>query len=79
MGIVCQTESGGVMPDAGPALGPHVAAGGGLAISFASAGQREAIYRMRHATYAAELGQHAVNEAGRLTDPLDTLDRRAHV
>ena len=62
------------MPDATPALGPHVAAGGGLAISFASAGQREAIYRMRHATYAAELGQHAVNEAGRLTDPLDTFN-----
>lgn len=26
---------------------------------------------MRHATYAEELGQHAVNEDGRLTDPLD--------
>ncbi len=42
-----------------------------LAISLASSAQREAIYRMRHATYAEELGQHAVNEDGRLTDSLD--------
>jgi histidinol-phosphate/aromatic aminotransferase/cobyric acid decarboxylase-like protein len=32
---------------------------------------REAIYRQRHAVYACELGQHAPNAAGRLTDPLD--------
>jgi histidinol-phosphate/aromatic aminotransferase/cobyric acid decarboxylase-like protein len=32
---------------------------------------REVIYRQRHAVYACELGQHAPNAAGRLTDALD--------
>lgn len=45
-----------------------------LEIALATDADREAIYRMRHATYAQELGQHAVNEAGRLTDPLDAFN-----
>jgi GNAT superfamily N-acetyltransferase len=45
-----------------------------LEIALATDADREAIYRMRHATYAAELGQHAVNERGRLTDALDAFN-----
>ena len=32
------------------------------------------IYRMRHEVYAAELGQHSPNAAGRLTDSLDAFN-----
>jgi len=35
---------------------------------------RETIYRMRHEVYAAELGQHSPNAAGRLTDALDAFN-----
>jgi histidinol-phosphate/aromatic aminotransferase/cobyric acid decarboxylase-like protein/GNAT superfamily N-acetyltransferase len=35
---------------------------------------REQIYRMRHDVYARELGQHAVNPDGRLTDALDAAN-----
>ncbi|MBI1370153.1 MAG: aminotransferase class I/II-fold pyridoxal phosphate-dependent enzyme [Planctomycetes bacterium] len=45
-----------------------------LTIAMAEADEREAIYRLRHEVYARELGQHAVNEAGRLTDALDDFN-----
>jgi histidinol-phosphate/aromatic aminotransferase/cobyric acid decarboxylase-like protein/predicted GNAT family N-acyltransferase len=42
-----------------------------MEIRTADAADREAIYRIRHDVYAAELGQHAVSAEGRLNDPLD--------
>jgi hypothetical protein len=45
----------------------------GEKISIAMAGEpeREEIYRVRHEIYARELGQHPLNAAMRLRDPLD--------
>jgi N-acyl-L-homoserine lactone synthetase len=43
-------------------------------IRMADAGDREAIYRLRHAVFAAELGQYSVNSTGRLTDALDAFN-----
>lgn len=40
-------------------------------VALATAADREVIYRHRHTVYARELGQHAENGAGRLTDALD--------
>jgi histidinol-phosphate/aromatic aminotransferase/cobyric acid decarboxylase-like protein len=40
-------------------------------LAIATDSDREAIYRHRHEVYARELGQHAVNTAGRLRDALD--------
>ena len=40
-------------------------------LSSATPVEREDIYCIRHDVYARELGQHAVNEAGRLRDALD--------
>jgi histidinol-phosphate/aromatic aminotransferase/cobyric acid decarboxylase-like protein/N-acyl-L-homoserine lactone synthetase len=42
-----------------------------VAVSTATPADREVIYRLRHAVYAAELGQHHENRAGRLSDALD--------
>ncbi len=42
-----------------------------LVVSSATQADRESIYQLRHAVYAAELGQHHRNAAGRLTDALD--------
>ncbi len=42
-----------------------------LRLALASSADREAIYRLRHAVYAAELGQHSTNDEGRLRDALD--------
>lgn len=42
-----------------------------LTIAPATAADREEIYRLRHEVYARELGQHAENDGGRLTDALD--------
>src|SRR5437660_3883332 len=42
-----------------------------ISLALANEQDREKIYRIRHAIYARELGQHAVNETGRLTDCLD--------
>lgn len=42
-----------------------------LAIALAGADEREAIYRFRHDLYARELGQHRINDIGRLCDSLD--------
>ena len=46
-------------------------------VETASPAQREAIYRMRHSIYAAELGQHAENAVETLRDALD--DRNAYI
>ncbi len=43
-------------------------------VRLATATDREQIYRLRHDVYAHELGQHAANPAGRLTDALDTTN-----
>jgi histidinol-phosphate/aromatic aminotransferase/cobyric acid decarboxylase-like protein len=42
-----------------------------LTVRLAVDEDREVIYRQRHAVYACELGQHAPNAEGRLTDALD--------
>ncbi len=42
-----------------------------ITLALATEQEREEIYRTRHAVYARELGQHAVNGAGRLSDSLD--------
>lgn len=42
-----------------------------VAVGTASPADRERIYRLRHAVYAAELGQHPEQASGRLTDALD--------
>ena len=44
---------------------------GQVRISLADRQDRDAIYRMRHAVYATELGQHPENGDGRLADDLD--------
>ena len=43
-------------------------------LSLADAHDREEVYRIRHAVYATELGQHPQNEAGRLDDALDGVN-----
>jgi histidinol-phosphate/aromatic aminotransferase/cobyric acid decarboxylase-like protein len=45
-----------------------------VTISVATKQDREAIYRIRHQVYAAELGQHAENVDERLTDGLDEVN-----
>jgi histidinol-phosphate/aromatic aminotransferase/cobyric acid decarboxylase-like protein/N-acyl-L-homoserine lactone synthetase len=45
-----------------------------LVMRMADDRDRETIYRMRHEVYAAELGQHSRNAAGRLTDSLDAFN-----
>src|SRR5205809_4277217 len=40
-------------------------------VAVATEADRETIYQIRHAVYAQELGQHAANANGRLTDKLD--------
>lgn len=42
-----------------------------FSLELADASDREQIARLRHDVYARELGQHAVNAAGRLGDALD--------
>jgi histidinol-phosphate/aromatic aminotransferase/cobyric acid decarboxylase-like protein len=42
-----------------------------MEIRVATAADREAIYRIRHEVYAAELAQHETTAQGRLTDGLD--------
>ena len=43
-----------------------------LHVSTATDKDRQGIYEVRHEIYACELGQHPVNDAGVLCDPLDT-------
>lgn len=45
--------------------------GATLQIGLATEAQRATIYRMRHAIYAQELGQHPENSDGTLRDELD--------
>jgi GNAT superfamily N-acetyltransferase len=45
-----------------------------LRVTLASGDDRETIYRLRHAVFAGELGQHSVNEEGRLWDGLDDFN-----
>lgn len=45
-----------------------------LGVHVADAGDREAIYRLRHRVYASELHQHSENAAGRLVDGLDSVN-----
>lgn len=45
-----------------------------LVVRAATAEDRERIYQLRHAIYAAELGQHHTNQTGRLTDALDPFN-----
>src|ERR1051325_2994880 len=42
-----------------------------ISLGIASQDDREEIYGIRHSVYGEELGQHAVNRAGRLSDALD--------
>ena len=45
-----------------------------IVLRLATATDREEIYRLRHAIYARELGQHAANADGRLSDALDEFN-----
>jgi histidinol-phosphate/aromatic aminotransferase/cobyric acid decarboxylase-like protein/GNAT superfamily N-acetyltransferase len=45
-----------------------------IRIANANLDEREAIYRLRHDVYAADLGQHPTNAQRRLTDTLDTFN-----
>lgn len=45
-----------------------------LTLRLAGAADRPAIYRLRHAVYATELGQHPENAEGRLCDALDEFN-----
>jgi histidinol-phosphate/aromatic aminotransferase/cobyric acid decarboxylase-like protein/GNAT superfamily N-acetyltransferase len=45
-----------------------------LRLALASSADREAIYRLRHVIYAAELGQHSINDEGSLRDALDAFN-----
>lgn len=46
----------------------------GLRVRAGKTADRDAIYALRHAVYAAELGQHEPNAQGRLTDRLDDFN-----
>jgi histidinol-phosphate/aromatic aminotransferase/cobyric acid decarboxylase-like protein/GNAT superfamily N-acetyltransferase len=58
-----------MIPSSSPSLGApyHVA--------LASPADRATLYRMRHAVYATELGQHTENPAETLHDALDTVNQ----
>jgi histidinol-phosphate/aromatic aminotransferase/cobyric acid decarboxylase-like protein len=45
-----------------------------VVIRLATPAERETIYQLRHDVYAQELGQHAINAEGRLTDALDAFN-----
>ena len=45
-----------------------------ITLSLATGLDRDAIYAIRHQVYARELGQHAENADGRLTDALDAVN-----
>ena len=45
-----------------------------IVLRLATATDREQIYRLRHDIYGRELGQHAVNGDGRLSDALDEFN-----
>lgn len=63
------------LPPSAPAIAPaRFKPPHRLTVRAATAEDRERIYQLRHAIYAAELGQHNTNEAGRLTDALDPFN-----
>ena len=45
-----------------------------ITLAMAAEQDMDAIFRMRHDVYATELGQHAENDNGRLTDSLDAFN-----
>src|SRR5258708_4921264 len=45
-----------------------------LTLALANEPDRESIYTIRHRVYASELGQHAENSSGRLSDRLDEVN-----
>lgn len=45
-----------------------------LQITLADAGLRRRLYRLRHGIFATELGQHAENAEGTLSDPIDDFN-----
>ena len=45
-----------------------------ITVTMATELDLESIFRMRHEVYATELGQHAENDSGRLTDSLDDFN-----
>jgi histidinol-phosphate/aromatic aminotransferase/cobyric acid decarboxylase-like protein/GNAT superfamily N-acetyltransferase len=45
-----------------------------IVVRLATATDRDHIYRLRHTVYARELGQHAANGDGRLSDTLDEFN-----
>ena len=45
-----------------------------ITVAMATELDLESIFRMRHEIYATELGQHAENDSGRLTDSLDAFN-----
>src|SRR6476646_10335042 len=45
-----------------------------IEVSLATPEDRPGIYAIRHQVYARELGQHPVNAAGVLQDPLDDIN-----
>jgi histidinol-phosphate/aromatic aminotransferase/cobyric acid decarboxylase-like protein/GNAT superfamily N-acetyltransferase len=47
---------------------------GTFTLALATPAEREAIYRIRHAVYAAELQQHPLNASGALRDALDAVN-----
>src|SRR5436190_593478 len=53
---------------------PRSASSARFALARASDAERETIFRLRHEVYARELGQHSVNDTGRLHDALDTYN-----
>src|SRR5688572_13700252 len=53
---------------------PPIARSNRVVLRLANAVDREQIYRLRHEVYARELGQHATNTNGRLSDALDEFN-----
>jgi histidinol-phosphate/aromatic aminotransferase/cobyric acid decarboxylase-like protein len=45
-----------------------------IVLALATSADRNKIYRLRHAVYAAELGQYAINATGELQDNLDGMN-----
>src|SRR4051812_44595685 len=45
-----------------------------ISLALAEERDRESLYAIRHQVYAHELGQHAENEEGRLSDRLDAVN-----
>jgi len=55
-------------------MNSSAAENGALTIRLGTPADRPAIYAMRHAVYATELGQHPENERRERSDPLDEFN-----